>query len=111
MFQVSRQGSVNVLSGTDPLSTEHVAAARIVSEQCFGKGQPQIVVHLAGIPLMDSEGLEFLLELRDRALRCGGAVQLAEPKALCRDILQATGLAGDFAIFEHLNAAVGSFAQ
>ena len=111
MFQVNRQGSVNVLSGTDPLNSEHVPAARAASEQCFGKGQPQIVFHLAGIPLIDSAGLEFLLELRDRTLRYGGAVQLAEPRTLCRDILQATGLAGEFAIFDHLNSAVGSFAQ
>lgn len=111
MFQVHRQGSVNVLSGSDPLNSEHVATARAVSEDCFGRGQPQIVVHLAGIPLLDSAGLELLLDLRDRALRSGGAVQLAEPKALCRDILQATGLAGEFAIFDHLNSAVGSFAQ
>ncbi|MGN6543514.1 MAG: STAS domain-containing protein [Aureliella sp.] len=111
MFHVNRQGAVYVLSGTDPLSAEHVESARAVSEQCYGKGQPQIVINLAGVPLIDSAGLEFLLDLRDRAVRSGGAVQLAEPKALCRDILQATGLAGQFAIFDQLNAAVGSFAQ
>lgn len=111
MFHVSRQGAVYVLAGSDPLSSEHVESARTVAEQCFGKGQPQIVVNLAGIPLIDSAGLEFLLEIRDRTIRCGGAVQLAEPKALCRDILQATGLAEEFAIFDQLNAAVGSFAQ
>lgn len=111
MFHVKRQGAVYILAGAEPLSSDHVEAARSVSEQCFGKGQPQIVVNLAGVPLLDSAGLEFLLELRDRTVRCGGAVQLAEPKALCRDILQATGLAGEFAIFEQLNAAVASFAQ
>lgn len=111
MFQVNRQGSVFVLSGTDPLSADHIEAARSVSEQCFGKGQPQIVLHMAGIPLLDSAGLEFLLELRDRTLRCGGAMQLAEPRALCQDILAATGLASDFAIFDQLNSAVRSFAQ
>jgi anti-anti-sigma factor len=111
MFHVSRQGSVYVLTGAEPLSAEHVESARAVVEQCFGKGQPQIVVNLAAIPLIDSAGLEFLLDLRDRTVRSGGAVQLAEPKALCRDILQATGLASDFAIFDSLNAAVGSYAQ
>jgi anti-anti-sigma factor len=111
MFQLKRQGAVFVLSGTDPLNAEHVPAARAASDECFGKGQPQIVVNLASIPLVDSVGLEFLLELRDRTVRCGGAVQLAEPKVLCRDILQATGVAGEFAIFDQLSAAVGSFAQ
>jgi anti-sigma B factor antagonist len=111
MFQVSLQGAVQVFSSNVPLNVEHLTEARTAVEQCFGKGQPKIVIHLGGIALFDSEGLEFLLDIRDRALRCGGAVHLAEPKALCRDILQATGVAGSFAIFEELNAAVGSFAQ
>lgn len=111
MFQVSLQGAVQVISGTSPLNSEHVSLAKTAIEQCFGKGQPQIVFHMAGIPLLDSEGLEVLLDLRDRAVRCGGVVQLAEPRALCRDILQVTGLASEFAIFDQLNAAVGSFAQ
>lgn len=111
MFHVNRQGAVYVFSGSEPLNADHVNAARMVAEQCFGKGQPQIVVNMAGIPLIDSLGLEFLLELRDRCVRSGGAVQLAEPKALCSDILQATGIATEFAIFDGLNAAIGSFAQ
>ncbi len=111
MFQVSLQGAVQVVSSNVPFITENLPAARAAFEQCFGKGQPQIVIHLGGIALFDSEGLELLLDIRDRVLRCGGAVHLAEPRALCRDILQATGLASGFAIFDDLNAAVGSFAQ
>jgi anti-sigma B factor antagonist len=111
MFQVSLQGAVQVVTSNTPLNAENVSEARSAFEQCFGKGQPKIVFHLAGTALFDSQGLEFLLDVRDRALRCGGAVHLAEPKALCSDILQATGLASSFAIFDELNAAVGSFAQ
>jgi anti-sigma B factor antagonist len=111
MFQVSLQGAVQVVSSSVPLSAEHMESAKSAFEQCFGKGQPKIVVHMAGIPLLDSEGLELLLNLSDRALRCGGVVQLAEPRPLCRDILQITGLASRFAIFNDLNSAVGSFAQ
>lgn len=111
MFYVNSQGSVVIFAGTAPLTAEHIAAARVTAEECFGNGQPKIVVQLASIPLMDSAGLEFLLDLRDQAVRYGGLVQLAEPKALCRDILQATGVADEFAIFDLLSAAVGSFAQ
>ena len=111
MFQVSLQGAVQVVSSTVSLNAENLDTAKAAFEQCFGKGQPKIVIHMAGIALLDSEGLELLLDLSDRALRCGGVVQLAEPRPLCRDILQITGVASRFAIFDDLNAAVGSFAQ
>jgi anti-anti-sigma factor len=68
-------------------------------------------MHLGGVQLIDSAGLELLLDVRDRCLRSGGALQLAAPNPLCRDILQATGLASQFAIFDTVTAAVGSFAQ
>lgn len=111
MFKVSLQGAVHVFSGTAPLNSEHISLAKEACEQCFGKGQPHLVLHLSGIPLIDSEGLELLLDLRDRCMKCGGAVHLSAPNVLCRDILQATGLAGEFAIFDDQAAAVGSFAQ
>lgn len=111
MFMINKHGAVHVLSGSLPLSGEHLSSLIPLVDQCFGKGQPQIVVHLASIPLIDGSGLEFLLDMRDRALRSGGLVQLAEPKALCRDILQATGVAAEFALFDQLSAAIGSFAQ
>ncbi len=111
MFHISLQGAVQVVSGKGPLNKEHVAAVRSMCERLFGKGQPRIVIDLSGVPLLDSLGLELLLDLRDRSVSRGGAVHLAAPTSLCRDILQATGLAGDFAIFDDLNSAVGSFAQ
>ncbi len=111
MFQVSLQGAVHVVNGKFPLNTEYVAEARSACEPLFGKGQPRIVLQLSDIPFLDSQGLELLLELRDRCARSGGAIHLAAPNKLCSDILHATGLADDFAIFDELHAAVGSFAQ
>jgi anti-anti-sigma factor len=111
MFQASRQGAVQVVSGSVPLSTDHLNLAKEACDECFGKGLPRIVFHLEGVPLIDSRGLELLLDLRDRCLQHGGALQLSAPSALCRDILQATGVATQLAIFDDLNAAVGSFSQ
>lgn len=111
MFQASKQGAVQVVSGDAPLNSEHLPIAQDAFEKCFGKGQPRIVLNLEGIPLIDSAGLELLLDIRDRCLQSGGAMQLAAPGALCRDILQVTGLANQFAIFDDLNSAVGSFSQ
>lgn len=111
MFQASKQGAVHVVSGAMALNADNLALARDALEECLGKGQPRLVMHLEGVPLIDSVGLELLLDVRDRCLQRGGALQLAAPNPLCRDILQATDLVQQFAIFDDLNSAVGSFSQ
>ena len=111
MFKSQTQGGVQVLTGAGVLTSEHISEARDACEALFRLGQPRIVVDLIDIALVDSAGLELLLDLRDRAQRYGGAVHLSGPNPLCRDILQATGLASEFAIFDDLNSSVGSFAR
>ena len=111
MFTVYRQSAVQIITGDEPLTAEHVTQARQVCEQVVGKGQPHVVFDLSAVALLDGTGLELLLDLRDRCLQCGGTVHLAGLTPLCRDILQVTDLAREFAIFNSVNAAVGSFAQ
>lgn len=111
MFKLARQGAVDVVSGEAPLNCDTVAEALAVFEQCLDKGQPRLVMHLQNVPLIDSAGLELLLDVRQRCLQRGGALQLSSPSPLCKDILRATDLAGQFAIFEDLVSAVGSYSQ
>ncbi len=111
MFECSKQGSVFVLSGNDALTRDNTEDLSQISEKCFGHGQPKIVFDLRTVPLFDSAGLELLLDLRDRCLKHGGAIQLAAPNPLCQEILQATDLARDFAIFDDVVSAVGSFSR
>ncbi|WP_040764640.1 STAS domain-containing protein [Novipirellula maiorica] len=111
MFECSKQGSVFVLSGNDPFSREHTVELAGHCEKCFGHGQPKIVFDLRNIPLIDSAGLEFLLDVRDRCLQHGGAIHLAALNPLCSEILQATELDREFAISDDVVSAVGSFSR
>lgn len=111
MFELSRQGAVHVVTGDSPLSRDHVSEVAGTFEPCFEKGQPRLVLDMQKIPLLDSAGLELLLDLRERCLKRGGALQLAAPTTLCQDIFQATDLAGQFAIFDDVMSAVGSYSQ
>ena len=111
MFELARQGAVDVISGDLPLNSEHVADAAAVFEKCLDKGQPKLVLQMQNVPLIDSAGLELLLDVRRRCLQRGGALQLASPTPLCLDILRATDLASQFAIFDDLVSAVGSYSQ
>ena len=111
MFQSTRQGAVRIVSGTNPLNAENVSLAQAAFQECLEGGQPRVVMNLQSIPLIDSAGLELLLDMRDRCAERGGVMQLASPSPLCRDILKITDVASQFAIFDDVNAAVGSFSQ
>jgi anti-sigma B factor antagonist len=111
MFQHSKVGAVDVVSGSLPLDAKNVQQAQHVCSKCMGKGQPQIVIDLEGVSLIDSAGLEFLLDTFDECTRRGGAVLLASPNPLCCDILNATGLSEKFLFFDDVDSAVGSFSR
>jgi len=111
MFQIVKQGAVQVLSGDLPLNVEHIAEVQSLVSQPLSEPQPRMVFDLGSVPFIDSAGLEFMLSLRDGCLRSGGTLQLANAGPLCADILASTGVADHFAIFDDLAAAVGSYAR
>jgi len=111
MFEIAKRGAVNVLSGSLPLTAANTNPINDLCADCVENGQPRLVFDLTGVPLIDSAGLELLLDLRDACHKRGGAMQICSPSPLCRDILIATGLTAHFAIFEDQAAAVGSYSR
>ncbi len=111
MFTQKQQGAVDVISGGDRISGEHVAELSAVFESRLGNGQPQIVLDLQGIALIDSAGLELLLDFQEKCQRMGGALKLANAGALCREVLKATGVGARFEVFRDSGGAVRSFVQ
>ncbi len=73
--------------------------------------QPRVVVDLSSVPLMDSLGLDALLDARDRCQTLGGAFVLARPNALCRDILRINGIDKEINVYDDVVKALGSFAR
>ncbi|MGH9175026.1 MAG: STAS domain-containing protein [Vicinamibacterales bacterium] len=111
MFQRSKQGAVEILAGNTPLTREHLDEVAPLLEQCLSAGQPRVVVDLARVPLIDSAGLELLLDAGDRCAQRGGQFKLAAPNDLCRDILRVTDVIRRFGVFDDVLAAVGSCGQ
>ena len=111
MYQCKRSGTVDTISCSQPLSQENQADFLNSVESCFGKGQPRIIFDLGSVPLMDSAGLDALLEARDRCSKLGGSIVLARPNALCRDILRINDLDRELNVFEDIINAMGSFAK
>ncbi|HET6881567.1 MAG TPA: STAS domain-containing protein [Pirellulales bacterium] len=111
MFERRRQGAVDLIQGDDPVTAEHLPAIGRLCEESLGGGQPRAVLDLSRVALFDSAGLEWLLNMQERFVQRGGAVKLAAPNQLCRDILLVTGIDRHFEIFNDTVAAVGSFAR
>lgn len=78
-------------------------------EQCLGDGTPRIVFDMSEISLIDSAGLEKLLDLDELVESRAGVMKLAAPNPLCRDILSVSGLVDHFEIHKEVKIAVGSF--
>lgn len=110
MFARSKQGRVDVITGALPLSAEHRDDVLQLLEDCIDEGQPRIVFDLKRVPLLDSDGLELLLDLRDRCAQRGGSMSLAAPNALCRDVLTVSGVGDEFEIWSDVVEAAGRFA-
>ena len=111
MIEQKCQGAVDVISGGDRLSGEHVAELRDVLEARLDKGQPLLVLDFQGVALIDSGGLELLLDIQERCQRMGGALKLAGLGALCHEVLKATGVGARFEVFRDSRGAVRSFVQ
>jgi anti-anti-sigma factor len=111
MFERARQGAVDVIFGATPLNRESAPQVAELLEQCLQSGQPRAVFDLEQVPLLDSAGLEALVDAQDTFAVRGGSLKLARPNALCNEILTVTGVARRFEVFADTLSAVGSFAQ
>ena len=109
MIERSRQGAITVIGSDDPLTADHVADAAAALQDCFGDGPPMAILDMARIPLLDSAGLELLLNAHDSFAERGGAFKLAGANPLCQDILSVTGVADELEVYDELTLAVRSF--
>lgn len=111
MFEKSRQGAVDLIHGSAPLNKETVADLSSLLESCLTTGQPRIVLNMERVSLLDSRGLETLCDFQQLCISRGGCIKLASVPSLCLDILEATGVAAMFEMFDNVLTATGSFAR
>ena len=83
MFEQKCQGAVDVISGGDRISGEHVAELAALLEARLERGQPQIVLDLQAIALIDSAGLELLAGRAGKMPADGRGAEAGEPRARC----------------------------
>ena len=90
---------------------DHLDEVAKLLRECLSNGQPYIVLDLEKVPLIDSAGLELLLDAKEDFERLGGTLKLAASNPLCDEILSVTGVGRSFEIFPEATSAVGSFVR
>lgn len=112
MFERQRHGTIDVIRCGEALIEEHLDELSSLLSACLETGgQPRAVLDLQLVPLLDSAGLERLLDAHDEFERLGGGLRLAAPNDLCRDILACSGLLDQVEVLSDVKTAVGSFAR
>jgi anti-anti-sigma factor len=111
MFEQKSQGAVDVVGGGDRIAGEYVGQLASVLAAQVERGQPHVVLDLGGVAIIDSAGLELLLDVKEKYERIGGALKLANPGSLCREVLKATGVGARFEVYRDTRGAVRSFVQ
>ena len=111
MFQRISQGAVDVIRGDAALNVDHVEEVGRLFAECLERGQPYVVLDLEGVPLIDSAGLELLLDFMEEFQELGGALKLAAASPLVQEILGVAGLRGRVEVFREALSAAGSFAR
>ncbi|HCS52314.1 STAS domain-containing protein [Rubinisphaera sp.] len=110
MIRHTKQGAVDILSVEESMIYLHIDKMQLAVDQLLKAGQPRVVLNMKDVALCDSRGLEFILDLRDRCVKCGGMFKLAAASHLCLDILQITGVLDQIEHYENSVQAAGSFA-
>ena len=111
MFECVTQGVVDVVQGDAPLNAEHAGEVARLLDRCLSSGRPYVVLDLDRVPLIDSAGLELLVDFQERLQQVGGALKLAAVNPLCRDVLDVTGVRASMEVFPEVLSAVGSFVR
>jgi anti-anti-sigma factor len=108
-FDVARQADVAVVHCWGRIVFgQEVDELRLVVLSLL-KETNHVVLHLAGIEQVDSEGLAALVGLFISARNRGGELKIADPSRKCRDLLRVTRLDEIFGVYKSEGEAVASF--
>ncbi len=111
MFQIESQGAVDVIAPQVALNHENaVHLLNAITEKSF-VGQPMVVIDMTNVPLIDSAGLECLLDVQTHLRQSSGSLKFASLSQLCEDVFRVTGLADRFETYADTKTAAGSFVR
>ena len=101
---------ITVIKPTGPLVKADAEQFKGVVIEAENHTPGSIILDASSVPFVDSRGLEVLLDVTEDMQRENADVLLiAESNETLREVLELTGIAGDFEFFPDVQSAVRSF--
>ena len=108
-LRVFKQGAIVVLAPEEPIMGEAVEAFSEKVDEVIDEGENKIIIDFGTVPFIDSAGLEMMLAALSKARQAGGKIKVANPNAICSDILRVTRLSNFLEVYEETDEARRSF--
>ena len=98
-----------VIKPNGPLAKADADEFKGIAIEAGNKTPGRIILDASAVPFADSRGLEVLLDITEDIQReCNDVLLVAESNDTLREVMELTGIAGDFEFFEDVASAVGS---
>lgn len=104
-------GSVSIIKASTSLAGDGLNQCRQSLDDCLAQRRALIILDLSDSPLINSQGLEFIVSAQEQCLSRGGKLVVAEPQTLCKEVLYITGVDKCVAVFDNIRSALGDFAR
>lgn len=104
-------GAVSIIKLRTSLAGDGLNQCRQSLDDCLAQRRALIILDLSDSPLINSQGLEFIVKAQEECLSRGGKLVVAEPQTLCQEVLYITGVDQRVAVFDNIRNALGDFAR
>jgi len=105
---MSTVGTRTVITPRGSLTYQNQQELEAVFQKCFEQRKTEVILDCKSVPFIDSEVLEYLLNIHNDLRNSGGVLILVGLDAVCRDILRATRLMNVFNVYRNIQeSAVG----
>jgi anti-anti-sigma factor len=104
-------GAIDVIKAPATLSGSDCDQCASEIRNSVERHRVRIVLDVSSTALIDSKGLEMLLDCNETCLKRGGELVIAGPTSLCAEILDITGIEQELNCHKDLRSALGSFAK
>lgn len=82
---------------------------RQVMENLLAAGNPNLLLDLAEVPMIDSSGIGLLVRMLSSAKQAGGGIKLLRPSKFTMQSLKVVGILPMFQVYEDADLALASF--
>jgi anti-anti-sigma factor len=106
---IQQRGAVVVVRPMGPLIAAEVESFKGRMHGLMRENLGRVVIDASALPYVDSVGLECLADVAQELAQSGKGLKLCAANETIRQVLELTGLSGQFEHSEDANSAVRSF--